>query len=307
MDLRELRYFVALAEERHFGRAAERLYIAQSGLSRAIRRAEEELGVALFSRTRRHVELTAAGTALLEYAPGVLRTFEEVRAVAEAARAGLVGTLSVATSPVARYQVAPALLRRFASAYPDVRLVRREQPAGGIVEDLLAGALDVGIAFCAPPREGVRREPLQDVELRVLVSGAHPLAGRGRVALSELRGERFLIHTESLASGSAALVDPIFRAAGFQPTYVPDVVDHDEDLHGVLRGDRVVLSARTFLGGPPPGIAILGLDPPATLPLELLRGAGEPTAILARFIELARQVGVERGWTVAHRPPAPSR
>lgn len=107
MDLRELRYFVALAEEQHFGRAAERLYIAQSGLSRAIQRAEEELGVELFTRTRRHVELTAAGAALLERTRDVLSSFEEVRSIAEAARAGMVGTLTAATSPAARYQVAP--------------------------------------------------------------------------------------------------------------------------------------------------------------------------------------------------------
>lgn len=299
MDLRELRYFVALAEERHFGRAAERLYIAQSGLSRAIRRAEDDLGVALFSRTRRHVELTAAGTALLEQAYGVFRTFDEVRATAEAARAGLVGTLSVATSPVARYQVAPPILRCFASTCSDVRLIHREQLASEIVENLLAGTLDVGIAFCTPPREGLKREPLRDIELRVLVPAAHKLAGRGRVALSELRDERFLIHAEILASGSTAFVEPVFRAAGFQPTYVPDAVNHDEDLHGVLRGEGVVLSGRTFLGDPPPGIAVLGLEPPAMLPLELVRRAGEPPAILARFIELARQVGVERGWRIA--------
>jgi DNA-binding transcriptional LysR family regulator len=301
MDLRELHYFVALAEERHFGRAAERLYIAQSGLSRAIRRAENELGVALFSRTRRHVELTAAGTALLEHAQGVLRTFEEVRTVAEAARAGLVGTFSVATSPVARYQVAPPILRRFASACPGVRLIRREQLAGEIVEDLLGDALDVGIAFCAPRCEGLRREPLQDVELRVLVPADHPLAGHGRVALSELRDERFLIHAKILASGSTAFAEPIFAAAGFQPTYVPDTVDHDEDLHGVRRGDGVVLSGRTFLGEPPPGIAILGLEPPTTLPLELVLRAGEPPAIVSRFIELAREVAIEQDWTIAHR------
>jgi DNA-binding transcriptional LysR family regulator len=303
VDIRELRYFVALAEERHFGRAAERLYIAQSGLSRAIRRAEDELGVELFSRTRRHVELTAAGTALLERAHGVLRTFEEVQTVAEAARAGRVGTLSVASSPVARYEVVPALLRCFSSACPDVRLIRREQLAGDIVEDLLAGAVDVGVTFCAPPREGLEREPLRTLELRALVSDAHPLAGRSRVALSQLRGERLLLDAEVLAPGSAALLEPVFAAAGLQPVPHPD--DYDEDLHGAL--DGVVLSARTFLGGDPPGIAVLRLRPPTALPLELVRRAGEPSAILARFIELARREAAERGWTAARTPPRPPR
>jgi DNA-binding transcriptional LysR family regulator len=305
VDLRELRYFVALAEEQHFGRAAERLYIAQSGLSRAIRRAEEELGVALFSRTRHHVELTAAGSALLEHSQGVLRNFEEVRTVAEAARDGMVGALSLATSPAARYQVAPPILRRFSDACPNVRLIRREQLTGEIAEDLLAGALDVGIAFCAPAREGLEREPLRDVELRALVPTAHPLAGRGRVAPAELRDERLLVDAEILASGSAASLEPVFAAAGFQPTYAPGAVDHDEDLHGVLHGDGVVLSARTFLGDHPPGVAALGMQPPMLLPLELVRRVGAPSAILARFIELARQVRGEQGWTIARPLPAP--
>ena len=299
MDLRELRYFVALAEEQHFGRAAERLYIAQSGLSRAIQRAEEELGVELFTRTRRHVELTAAGAALLERTRDVLSSFEEVRSIAEAARAGMVGTLTAATSPAARYQVAPPILKCFASSCADVRLIHREQLAGEIVEDLLTGAVDVGIAFCAPLRDGLEYELLRDVELRVLVSSSHPLAGRGRVALSELRDERFLIPAEVLASGSAARVETIFHVAGFQPRYVQHIVDHDEDLHGVSRGEGVVLSGRTFLGDFPPGIAVLQLEPRATLPLELVRRAGELPPIQARFIEIARQASAERGWTIA--------
>jgi DNA-binding transcriptional LysR family regulator len=300
MDLRELRYFVALAEERHFGRAAERLYIAQSGLSKAISRAEQELGVELFARTRRHVELTAAGEALLERAYDVLKAFEEVRATAESARMGLAGKLSLATSPVARYHLAPAILDRFAAACPEVHIVRREQLAGEVIEEILAGTLDVGIAFCAPRHERLRYEPLKDVELRVLLASSHPLAARGRVALSELRSERFLIAAESPIAGAAARLEPFFEVAGFEPQYVRSTVAYDEDLQGVLRGEGVVLSARTFLGDPPPGIVALGLEPHATLPLGLVRRAREaPSAILLRFVELAREVAAEQGWQTA--------
>lgn len=293
MDFRELRYFVALAEEQHFGRAAERLFIAQSGLSRAIRRSEDELGVTLFARTRRHVELTAAGAALLERAYDALSSFDEVRSTAEAARGGMVGTLTVATSPVARYQTAP-IFGRFASRCAGVHLIHREQLAGEIVKDLLADALDVGIAFCTPLHTGLVVEPLRDVELRVLISSSHPLAARGRIALAELRDEHFLIQTEVLASGSAARVQSIFRAAGFQPRYVQQVGAHDEDFQGVSRGEGVVLSGRTFLGDCPPGISVLQLQPRTTLPLELVRRAGESSAIQARFIEIVRQAAHEQ-------------
>jgi DNA-binding transcriptional LysR family regulator len=296
MDFRELRYFVALAEEQHFGRAAERLFIAQSGLSRAIRRSEDELGVALFARTRRHVELTAAGAALLERVYDVLNGFEGVRSTAEAARAGMVGTLTVATSAVARYQVAFPIFERFAGRCADIHLIHREQLAGEIVDDLLADALDLGIAFCTPPHTALVVEPLREVEMRVLISSSHPLAARGQIALAELRDERFLIQAEVIASGSIARVQPIFQAAGFQPKFVRHVVDHDEDFQGVSCGEGVVLSGRTFLGDYPPGVSALRLQPPTTLPLELVRRAGEPSAIEARFIEIVRQVAIEQGW-----------
>lgn len=301
MDLRELRYFVALAEERHFGRAAERLYIAQSGLSKAIRRAEDDLGVALFERTHRNVALTAAGQALLERAYDVLGAFEEVRATAEAARIGMAGVLSLASSPGARYNLAAPILERFAETCPQVRVVRREQLAAEILEELLAGTLDVGIAFCAPPREGLHYEPLLDVELRVLLASSHPLATRGTVALSELRSARFLIPAaESPTWGTAMRLAPFFGAAGFEPEYVPSAVAYDEDLHGVRRGEGVVLSTRTFLGDPPSGIVALDLEPPATLPVGIVRRAGEaPSAILIRFIELARGVAAEQDWRPA--------
>jgi DNA-binding transcriptional LysR family regulator len=292
MDLRELRYFVILAEERHFGRAAERLYVAQSGLSKTIRRAEGELGVALFARTRRHVELTTAGTTLLAHARDVMGAFENVERTAAAARGGTVGTLSLATSPVARYNIVAPILQRFTASSPDVQLNRREQLAAELVEDVRTGVVDIGISFCTPGRGGLLYEPLRDVGLRVLVASSHPLANRDRVGLQELRGEHFLMS----APGALARYARAFKAAGFEPRPTADVPEYDEDLNRVRRSEGIVLSPRTFLADPPPGITILELDPPATISVGLVRRAGEPSALLARFIELARQVRAEQGW-----------
>ncbi|HVR05811.1 MAG TPA: LysR family transcriptional regulator, partial [Solirubrobacteraceae bacterium] len=261
MDLRELRYFVALAEERHFGRAAERLYIAQSGLSRAIQRSEDELGVALFARNRRHVELTQAGSALLERAYGVLSDFAEVQAVADATRRGLLGTVALANSPAARYELMPELLRAFADALPDVRVTRREQLGAAIAEGLVADELDVAIACGVPARAGLRRETLRDVELHLLLPAGHPLARRGRVAPVRLAGERVLLDAE-LAAAPPAQIARLYGARGL------DVADHDEGLQHVRSGGHALLSARGFLGGPPDGVAALGLAPPARVALE---------------------------------------
>lgn len=274
MDVRELRYFVALAEERHFGRAAERLYIAQSGLSRAIRRVEDELGLELFSRTPHEVELTDAGTALLERAYGVLSDFEEVQAVAGAARLGLVGTLSLASSPAARYTVLPGLLGSFGEAFPDVRVVRREQLGATIVQELLAGALDVGIACGAPAVAGLRRTVLHELELCLLLAAEDRLALAGEaVELARLGQAPLLLDSEIAAS------------PGLRPG--PEVVDHDAGLRRVLEGEGALLSARTFLGGAPSGVALVDLDPPVTVALELLYRDEPPGAILARFLGVA--------------------
>jgi DNA-binding transcriptional LysR family regulator len=293
MDLRELRYFVVLAEERHFGRAAERLYVAQSGLSKTIRRAEAELDVELFARTRRHVELTAAGATLLAYAHDVIGAFEKVESTAAAARSGMVGRLSLASSPVARYNLVAPILERFTASSPDVHLWRREQLADAIFEDLLAGVLDVGITFCTPCPEGLLCEPLRDVELRVLLSSSHPLAGRGPVELQELRAERFLMS----APGALARYAHAFEAAGFEPQPTADFREFDEDLNRVRRGEGVVLSPRTFLADPPPGITILELEPTPTISLGLIRRAGKPSTLLRHFMTVARNLATEQGWS----------
>jgi DNA-binding transcriptional LysR family regulator len=291
MDLRELRYFVVLAEERHFGRAAERLYVAQSGLSKTIRRAEAELDVELFARTRRHVELTAAGATLLAHAGDVIGAFEKVERTAAAARLGVVGTLSLASSPVARYNVVAPILERFTASSPDVHLTRREQLAGELVEDLLAGILAVGITFCTR-HDDLLYEHLRDVELRVLLSRDHPLAGRRRVKLQELHAERFLMS----APGALTRYAHAFEAAGFEPEPTAEFPGFDEDLNRVRRAEGVVLSPRTFLADPPPGIAILELDQPPTVSLGLLHRSGEPSTLLAHFIKLAGEVATEQGW-----------
>ncbi|HUN79500.1 MAG TPA: LysR family transcriptional regulator [Solirubrobacteraceae bacterium] len=285
MDVRELRYFVALAEERHFGRAAERLYIAQSGLSRAIRRVEDELGLPLFSRTPRRVELTDAGTTLLERAYGVLSDFEEVQAVADAVRLGHLGTLSLASSPAARYAGLSDLLNAFEESFPDVRVVRREELGPTIVEELLGGALDVGIACGAPARAGLRRATLQELELHLLLPADDRAAiAGGRMTLAALGARPVLLDAE-LADGDWQRLPTPLRRSIERPGSA--AVDYDEGLRRVLAGGGGLLSARTFLGAAPRGIAIVELDPPVPVALELLYAAQPPEPVLARFLDLA--------------------
>jgi len=216
-DLRRLRYFVAVAERLHFGRAAEALHISQPPLSRAIRALEDELGVALFSRTRRKVELTPEGERLLEETrrlTGQLeRTVHELRAMASGRQARLrIGFVSLADYG----GVLPELLRGFKSAHPAVRLSLREMLSPDQAAALHAGELDFGLLL--PPVAGaarldhlvVQREPFV-----VALPARHPLArGGGRLRLRELADEPFVMIPRRIAPRLYDIVAQLAAQAG---------------------------------------------------------------------------------------------
>ncbi|HWX45037.1 MAG TPA: LysR family transcriptional regulator [Solirubrobacteraceae bacterium] len=319
MEARELRYFLAVAEELHFGHAAERLSIAQPALSRAVRRVEADLGVELFVRDGHGVRLTEAGEALVGRTRDALASLEEALACAlEAGRRTLEGALSVGVSPLLRHGVAPAIFERFAVVCPAVRVAHREELSGPLVEELRERRIDAALAFCPPRKEDLEYEPIRDAELVVLLSAEHPLArraagsprvGRGEghtleeraaghaqarraaVSLGELREEQFLLPSEAAAPGVRARFAGLFAAAGFEPRYSPRAIDHDEEMLAVREGWGVVLVSRFLLESPPVGTALLELDPPARVDFELVRRAERPSPELARFVEAVREVG----------------
>ncbi|RKN07017.1 LysR family transcriptional regulator [Streptomyces radicis] len=193
MELRHLEYFVAVAEERHFTRAARRLMISQSGLSASVRALEHELGAPLFVRSTRSVELTAAGRALLAEAT---RALSSVRAAKEAVAAvqGLVrGVLSIGTEQCIAGVDMPALLARFRSEHPAVEIRLRQAGATALVDDVAAGRLDLAFAaVCGRPPEGVRLLPMARAPMVVLCHPGHRLAEAGKVAWDELGDEVFV-------------------------------------------------------------------------------------------------------------------
>src|SRR3954453_10103995 len=144
MELRHLRYFVAVAEELHFRRAAERLHVSQPPLSQQIRALERELGVTLFERNRRRVELTAAGSALLGEARGILAAVEHAVDLTQRVARGEAGALSVGFVGSAMYGALPDVVREFRASRPGVELRLRELPTGAALEALAAGGIDVG-------------------------------------------------------------------------------------------------------------------------------------------------------------------
>jgi DNA-binding transcriptional LysR family regulator len=227
MELRHLRYFVAVAEERHFGRAARRLQIAQPPLSRQIQALERELGFDLFDRRARRVELTPGGEALLTHVRGVFDSLEEGIQAARRAAKGETGRISVGYPSSLAYSGLTDLLRAFRARSPEVDVVVHEMPPQESLSALRERRIDVGFVRASVDdplisAERVRREPLM-----VALPADHPLASRKRIALSLLANEPFVSFPRARG---AAYFDQIMRlchAAGFTPRIVQEAVQLD--------------------------------------------------------------------------------
>ncbi|WP_406106037.1 LysR family transcriptional regulator [Micromonospora globbae] len=193
MELRHLEYFVAVAEERHFTRAAERMRVAQSGLSASIRALERDLDAELFVRSTRRVELTDAGRALLAEAHRTLASAAAARDAVAAVRGLLRGSLTVGTEQCLGVIDLPPLLASFRRAHPGVEIRLRHAGSGHVVEQIRLGRLNVGfVALPGPAPDGVRLVPLAAERMVLLCHPAHPLAERDTVDVAALAGEDFV-------------------------------------------------------------------------------------------------------------------
>ncbi|MEV8549836.1 LysR family transcriptional regulator [Streptomyces glaucescens] len=260
MDLQQLRYVVALAETRNFTRAAERCFVVQSSLSHRIAGLERELGVKLFARSSRRVELTSAGAAFLAGARECLAAAE--RAVADAAAAtGVVrGRLAVGVIVTAAAVDVPEVLRRYRARHPDVRVVLRSGRSDDLVAQVRQGELD--LAFLGLPEgerpSGVEAVALDHDEHVLVVPAGHRLAGAARVPLAEIAGEPFV----DFAAGTPARAqsDQAFTAAGLvrDVAYEAGVVELITRL--VARGLGVALLPSAYIrpmAADDPGLALV--------------------------------------------------
>jgi DNA-binding transcriptional LysR family regulator len=217
-ELRHLRYFVVVAEELNFSRAAARLHMAQPPLSVAIRQLEQEIGASLFVRTTHEVRLTEAGTALLSDARRTLEEAQAAVAAAQRAAAGELGSLRVGYNWSARFETLPALGRAFGHRYPDVELLAEEMRPNRIPEALRSGTIDVAVALYPELADGftcrtIRREPVV-----ALLSSTHPLAHEAYVELGAL-AEECLLFPRELAPRLHDFYVHLCRRAGFEPRH----------------------------------------------------------------------------------------
>jgi DNA-binding transcriptional LysR family regulator len=214
MELRHLRYFVAIAEERSFTRASERLWVAQPSLSTQIRRLESELGIRLFERHSRGVDLTDAGELFLERARTALAAADAARATGHDLEEGLVGSVRLGLVTGAGWRGTSALFRHFGVERPAVELTVVESYAGTLLRDLRDGRLD---AIIGPSEFGsaeLRRVRLGREPWIVVAGPSHPLAGSGPIAAAELEGQRFVVTGHRDGAGYDRLVADTLGALG---------------------------------------------------------------------------------------------
>jgi len=217
VELRHLRYFVAVAEELHFGRAAQRLHMAQPPLSQRIRDLERELGVALFDRNPRRVRLTEAGALLLEYARRVLADVEAVDQVMARARTGGMAALQVAVPPDTTPAMLATMVGRFAAAHPQTRLELREATTDDQIRDLRRGELDIGVVRHPCDTVGLTCGAKMRRPLGVLLPGTHRLASRRTIELADLNGSPLVVFPRAMAPGLYDHLLAVCRDHGFMP------------------------------------------------------------------------------------------
>jgi DNA-binding transcriptional LysR family regulator len=290
MDIRHLRYFVAVAEERHFGRAAERLHMAQPPLSQAIRRLEADLGVVLLRRTTRRVELTEAGAAYLARARAILADVDEAAHEARRVAAGVVGHLAIGCVGSATYSLLPALSRHLATELPGVDFAfRGEMLAPDQVEALRAGEIDV--ALLRPPVADLSLTvtPLRRDRLVVALPADHPLASRREVQVADLAGEDLIVHAADRRSVMYDVVVGLLRNAGLDP-HVRHEVGETSTLVTLVAGGLGV----AVVPEPVTALALEGVTyrplvrPAATVDLAVAHRADRAEPHLLRTIEVIK-------------------
>lgn len=290
MELRHLRYFVAVAEEMHFGRAAERLFIAQPPLSQQIQQLERELGVPLFERTSRRVRLTPAGAVFLEDARSILaRVQSSVQDVRRAAK-GELGSLSVGFAASATYEFLPRVLRRFRERFPDIELLLYELNAAEQAGALRDKTINVGFARPSIEAPEWNVTPVTHEPFLAALPEHHALASEAAVALAALAEEPFIGFPPDPKPSYADLVKTLCAEAGFVPHVAQEVREMQTALSLVAAGMGVCLVPGSVQNMQRRGVVYCPLtDPAAMTDLTVVSRRDDPSPVLALFLEVVQE------------------
>ncbi|VFR23446.1 Transcriptional regulator, LysR family [plant metagenome] len=306
MELRHLRCFLAVAEELHFARAAEKLHMEQSPLSRTIKELEEDLGEQLFVRTSRSTRLTRAGKLFLEHVPRVFSALQQARDSVKAAANGFHGQLRIALSDGITPSRLPALLALCRQEEPevDIRLfqVSLAQQIKGLQDDLY----DVGFAQSDEVGDGIAAEAVWNDPLMVAVPARHHLLKHKRIPLDEVLQFPLVLCDPMACEGHARQVDRLLRHADREPLIAERVASFELMMVVVSAGFALGLAGAPHIAASQEsGVVarpLAGRSP--LLTTYLLRPEGEPSETLARFIERVQAIDLPEGARPAP-PPEP--
>jgi DNA-binding transcriptional LysR family regulator len=288
VELRHLRYFIAVADELNFSRAAQRMHMTQPPLSAAIRQLERHLGVDLFLRTTREVKLTGAGEAFLA---GARRTLAEAERAAEDARraaAGELGQLRIAYSWSTRFETLPALGRAFRATHPDVELLAQEMWNVRMPAAFANGSIDVALSLCPEIAAGQELASIRKERLVALLPEAHPLAHEEAIPLSALANDEFIVFPRELAPRLHDAFMSIYRRAGFEPRVRNESFHAGWDLGVLAEIPAVAAAPQTVASGLPGGIrAVAVSEPTDALETCVAWRADDDSPTVAAFVEVA--------------------
>ncbi|MEV6768236.1 LysR family transcriptional regulator [Nocardia sp. NPDC051030] len=294
-DTVSLRYFLVLAAERNFTRAAERIGIAQPALSARIRRLESDLGTQLLIRTTRTVELTTAGVALAEAAPAALSALDRAWEIARRAGAGEAGPLRIGYSLSAGSETAPALVDGLIRRCPEFAVTAAPMPTPEISPAVAQGRIDLGITRAEQPGHGVRRFPLRQERIGVRLATDHPLANASEIGIEEMAAYRIQLHERAANPAAYDGLVALFRDCIPTPEFVTPAVSFDSSQRALRTGTMVSLAGEAAVSAYPSGLTWRPLRgaPTVTTCLVLPR---EPSPLHRRIRAVAKEVAAELDW-----------
>ncbi|WP_316434267.1 LysR family transcriptional regulator [Leptolyngbya sp. NK1-12] len=295
IELRHLRYFIAVAEELHFGRAAERLHMAQPPLSQQIKQLEAELGFQLFHRTKRSVQLTEAGQVFLAESRKLLHQLEQAIQTGRQVSRGEKGQLVIGFVSSAAYNVLPVILRRFRSQVPAVRLELHEMPTNEQLDWLRDGKIDIG--FLRPPVEDkalqvttIVREPMV-----VALPENHPLTDASQITLSQLANEGFILFPRPLSPRAYDQIISLCQQAGFSPNVVQEAMQMQTIVSLVAGGIGVSIVPVSLENMQRTGVVYKPLAEPAPCAeIAVAWRQNDHSPSIQRFLEIVNQAMILR-------------
>ncbi len=292
MELRHLKYFIAVAEELHFGRAAKRLNISQPPLSQQIIQLEKEIGVRLFNRTKRRVEITPAGLVFLEEASRIMDLSEDAVRRTIRADKGEIGRLAVGYIGSANYSVLPQIVREFRKRFQDVDLSLAELNTSNQIEALRDGRIHVG--FLRPPQgiqnEGLSLEPVFREPLMVAMPQNHQIKGKTSISLRMLAKESFIMIPRQRGPGFFDYIIALCQKEGFSPHIALEASQFHTIIGLVAAEIGIAIVPASMQRSRFKGVVFRMIEGRAETVLNMAWTNDNPSLVLHNFISVTREV-----------------